>query len=245
MQLPLHIISDTHFRPVDTPAERERRKHMVSYLDTVRSRGGTLIIGGDFFDFWFEYRHSILNRYMDILTALTEVNRAGVNIHFLYGNHDYWDFGFFTRTFGAIVHEEDLLLDWQKTQLRFTHGDGLLVNDRGYRLLKRVIRSPLCISLFRLLHPDLGCAIAQMVSKSSRAAQANNAYYGIIRSEISQWARTRWHMGEKVVLVGHYHQTGIETENDCKIIWLGDWINHMTVTEFDGQNWQQYDWANK
>ena len=48
-----------------------------------------------------------------------------------------------------------------------------------------------------------------------------------------------------VVLVGHYHQTGIDNLNNKKIIYLGDWLNYYTVTYLNESGWGQLSWEEK
>ena len=48
-----------------------------------------------------------------------------------------------------------------------------------------------------------------------------------------------------VVLVGHYHQTGIDIFNNKKIIYLGDWLNYYTVTYLNNSGWKQFSWEGK
>ena len=49
-----------------------------------------------------------------------------------------------------------------------THGDGLLLGDSGYRFMRKVIRSKLCISLFKILGGEIGSRLAKKISKTSK-----------------------------------------------------------------------------
>ena len=44
---------------------------MLSFERKYRIRGGTLL-GGDLFDFWFEYRHVILREHFRVVAALAD-----------------------------------------------------------------------------------------------------------------------------------------------------------------------------
>ena len=68
-------------------------------FDKIKITGGTLVIGGDFFDFWFNYQYVIPSGYVDLLEHLSRLHRSGISIHFVLGNHDYWDFGYFNKYF--------------------------------------------------------------------------------------------------------------------------------------------------
>ena len=45
-----------------------------------------------------------------------------------------------------------------------------------------------------------------------------------------------------VLLIGHYHQSGIIENNNKKIIFLGDWIKKYLVTIYDNGKWNQISW---
>ena len=242
LELPIYFISDNHFSMEKSDAEQIRREKLFLLLDKIESTKGTLIIGGDFFDFWFDYKYVIPKGFNDILYRLEKLFKSGVKIHYILGNHDYWDFGSFTQKFGAIVHDGDLEFDIDGQRILVTHGDGLLKKDVGYRFMKRVIRSKLAIFLFRLLHPDWGCALARKVSKSSSHYHHHDEKSIEIRKEMRQFANQKWNEGYDVVLIGHYHQTEIEISGEKSLIFMGDWLKHFTITSLDKNGWQQNKW---
>ncbi|MBC8312072.1 MAG: UDP-2,3-diacylglucosamine diphosphatase [Candidatus Marinimicrobia bacterium] len=223
-------------------AEQIRREKLFSLFDKIESTQGTLIIGGDFFDFWFDYKYVVPKGFNDILYRLEHLYKSGIKIHYILGNHDYWDFGSFTQKFGAIVHDGDLEFDINGQKILVTHGDGLLKNDVGYRFMKRVIRSKLSIILFKLFHPDWGCALARKVSNTSSHYHHHDKKSIEIRNEMRQFANKKWNEGYDVILIGHYHQTEIETSEEKSLIFMGDWLKHFTVTIVDENGWQQNKW---
>ena len=70
MKLPLYFISDCHMGMEIDESENERRKKLFQLFNRIQSTGGTLIIGGDFFDFWFEFKNNTPDCYQDILVEL-------------------------------------------------------------------------------------------------------------------------------------------------------------------------------
>ena len=153
---PVYFISDNHFSLEINPFEKERRNRLYQVFKQIKSTGGTLVIGGDFFDFWFDYRHVLPEGYIDLLEQLNQLNRSGIDIHYVLGNHDYWDFGYFRKKFNAEVYDGNMEFEYDNSRIQICHGDGLLKNDIGYRFLKKVIRSRLCIFLFRNFHAAWG-----------------------------------------------------------------------------------------
>ena len=241
MKLPIYFISDNHFFMDSSPNETNRRKLLFSLFKKIQQENGTLIIGGDFFDFWFDYGDNKNNSYKDIFHQLDKLSSSGVEIHYVLGNHDYWDFGYFNKKFGAKVYKDDLDLILGQSKIQITHGDGLLKNDGSYRLMKKIIRSRLCISLFKNFHPDWGCALAKKVSRAS-GDHHHNLNSEAIRKELIQYAKTQWKIGINTVLIGHYHQTGIIEEDGNFIIFMGDWLRHFTITRLDENGWWQGKW---
>ena len=239
---PVYFISDNHFKLEINPYEAERRDHLYQVFEKIKSTGGSLVIGGDFFDFWFNYKEFIPSGYIDLMEQLAQLNQAGISIHFVLGNHDYWDFGYFKQKFNATVYPKNLEINNEACKIQVCHGDGLLKNDYGYRLLKKVIRSRFCIFLFRHLYSDWGYWIAQNISKTSGTYHHHDTKSNSIRNEMIEYARTQWEIGFTTVLLGHYHQTGIIAENDKFLIFMGDWLRHFTVTRLDANGWWQGSW---
>ena len=167
---------------------------------------------------------------------------CGIEIYYLAMNHDYWDFRFLTDQMGCIFHVNDFEFLLNDQMVLITHGDGLLRHDNGYRLMKKIIRHPICIALFRLLHANLGCTLAKYISNTSNRYNQLDDKTQLIRDEITQFSRQEWMGKYDTVLVGHYHQTGIHQEEGYRLIWLGDWIQHFTVTKYDSAGWSQFPW---
>jgi UDP-2,3-diacylglucosamine hydrolase len=176
------------------------------------------------------------------LEQLDILHQSGIAIHFVLGNHDFWDFGYFKEKFGAVVYPGNLEFKENDFHIQVCHGDGILKNDRGYRLMKKIIRSPLCIFLFKNFHPDWGCGLAKKVSKASGDYHHHDLKADAIRIELIEYARSQWKLGFNTVLLGHYHQTGTVEENGNSVIFMGDWLRHFTVTRLDDNGWWQGNW---
>ena len=140
MKAPFYIISDNHFMMKDTLDEKKRREKLFAIFDKIKSnKEGTLIIGGDFFDFWFETDYVIPSGYQDLIDELKELNESGIGIHYLAGNHDYWNFGYLENKINLKFHKGNLQFNFNKNRILITHGDGLLKKDFSYRIFKKII----------------------------------------------------------------------------------------------------------
>ena len=76
MKLPIYCISDNHFSIIESEYETIRRNKLFSLFKKIKKTGGTLIIGGDFFDFWFDYKNHHPN-YNTLFLHLSELDKEG------------------------------------------------------------------------------------------------------------------------------------------------------------------------
>ena len=138
-------MSDAHLGAA--PSERERE--VVAFLDHARRNAASVVINGDLFDFWFEWRTVMPRGHVRVLGALAALADAGTPVVMIAGNHDAWGGDVLTREIGVqLVHG-----DWDGTlagwRAHISHGDGLRAReDRRYRAIKRVMRHPLAIRAF-------------------------------------------------------------------------------------------------
>jgi len=75
MKLPLFFISDCHIGMQLNSKELERRHKLFQLFESIKNSGGTLIIGGDFFDFWFEFRKKTPEIYWDVFERLEDLKK--------------------------------------------------------------------------------------------------------------------------------------------------------------------------
>ncbi len=83
------IVSDVHLGHAPPEVADAFRR----FLERVPDLGEHLIVNGDLFEFWFEYREVIPKRAFPTLEALGRVRRAGVQLTVTGGNHDRWGGG--------------------------------------------------------------------------------------------------------------------------------------------------------
>lgn len=229
MATPVYFISDVHLTLDNGDWEQTRRRRLFKFFDMIRETGGTLVIVGDFFDLWFEYRQVIPKGYFDVISQLDQLRKANIAIHYIVGNHDYWTIDFLNEQLGIHVYPANAEIEIDGVHLHLTHGDGLLSKDTGYRLMRFVLRSRLCIFLYRWLHPDLGLALAQSASRLSRKYNHADSQGKAKFNELAGYAQARWNEGADIVVMGHYHLNRLRTEKNGKsFLCLGDWISHYT-----------------
>ena len=203
---------------------------MLEFLRSLRGRAASLVINGDLFDFWFEWRDVIPRASFRILAAVAELRDAGTPVLWIAGNHDCW---------GGDVLRQDVGADyrfgpWTGTlagwKARIEHGDGLReVEDRKYRRLRAVLRNPLAIRAFRLLHPDLASRLALGSSHASRTHRARDDGEGLRRVAHDTLRRDA---GLELVVFGHSHVATLErTPTGAVYANAGSWLDAPTYLE--------------
>ena len=83
---PVLAVSDVHLGR----ATRERSAAFRAFLSYAREAASGLLLAGDIFDFYFEWRSVVMAEHVRVLAALADVVEAGVPVWFLGGNHDSW-----------------------------------------------------------------------------------------------------------------------------------------------------------
>jgi UDP-2,3-diacylglucosamine hydrolase len=220
------FMSDCHLGLEGKPDEREREARVIRFLDSLDPRTDELTIVGDLFDFWFGYRHAIPRGGFAVLASLHGLRRAGVPITFVGGNHDFWALPFLRDELGIETVDGILTRPLQGRSFFIAHGDGMGSGDRGYKVLKHVLRSPVAIALYRLIHPDLGIRLATASSHMSREHQAPEAY--LVERLYREVAQPAFAAGHDVVVLGHVHLPTLREEDGKTMVILGDWVASNT-----------------
>ena len=246
IKAPYYIVSDNHFFMSTDKEEVDRREKLFKVIERIKKRGeGTLILGGDFFDYWFEYKNKIPSGYENLLSELKKLKKKGIEIHYVLGNHDFWDFGYLNKHIGIETHKGDLSFTYNNNNILITHGDGILKSDHGYRFMKKIIRSRIFIKIYNLFNPNFTTKLANNISNTSSRYNHNDDNVKAIKKDVLEFARKRWKENYDMVLVGHYHQEGTIKENNKSVTFLGDWLSKFTVTVIDSKglwqgNWQKF-----
>jgi UDP-2,3-diacylglucosamine hydrolase len=222
----VYFISDAHLGEHGRDLERRKEARLTSFFDHIGPRAGCLYVVGDLFDFWFEYRQVVPSGHYRILHRLADLVQNGTRVVYLAGNHDFWLDDFFPREIGVETSREPLSVRHQGLNLYVAHGDGLAQPDRGYRLLKWILRHPLNIRLYRLIHPDVGIPLARMASASSRAYTDQKALELV--NEYERAARKILSQGFDAVILGHSHYPSLRSFEGKTYLNIGDWITHFT-----------------
>jgi UDP-2,3-diacylglucosamine hydrolase len=220
---PTYIFSDAHLG--FAPAEVHDR--VLSFLRHCRHAAKSVVINGDLFEFWFEWKTVIPRSSYRILAAMADLREAGIPVLMIAGNHDCWGGEILTKDVGVDYRMsawEGQIGGWAT---RIEHGDGLRPReDRRYRALRRVLRNAWAIKAFRWIHPDLANPIAVGSSNASRNYQPYDRGAGLLDAATRQLETRR---DLELVVYGHSHMPALARITPTQVYAnSGSWLDRAT-----------------
>lgn len=238
---PTIIISDIHLGEI--PADVERT--FLSFLESLPGTIDELLINGDLFDFWFEYRSVILRRHFPVLRRLADLVDAGVQVRLVGGNHDAWTGTFLGEEIGLELMDAPTTTVLANRRAYVAHGDGLLEDERAYRALRRVIRSGAFRALFRLAPPDLSLPLVRRVSGTPARLEGRAGDEHERADRLREHARALLESRPEIDLVvfGHIHRPElVEVGRGRHYLNAGDWIHNrsyalLTADSIELRHW--------
>lgn len=213
---------------------------MIELLENLSLDASEIFILGDLFDYWFEYRKVIQKDFISVLYMIKKLTERKIKIHYIIGNHDFLHRNYFSEYLGVNIYNGDLEYLIADKKFYLGHGDGLVKNDIGYLILKKILRNKFIQNLYSLIHPDLGIMIASSVSKKSRDYTSSKSYGEI--DGVFEAAKQKIDSGFDFVLFGHTHKRAFHKYKNGTYINLGTWLEIPCYGKYDGHEFQIIDW---
>ena len=236
----IYFASDMHFGIPNLQESQNRERKFCRWLDMAAKDAHAIFLIGDIFDFWMEYKRTVPKGYSRFFGKLSELTDAGIEIHYMRGNHDTWLKNYLADECGCIYDKGILQMEVNGKKFYIHHGDGLAPKgyDTRYKMLKKLLNNKVCIWLYSLIHPSLGIRIALFFSRQSRMAGGQSTSF---ESGEKEWLT----MYSKDILkneghfdffiFGHRHLAlDIPLNEKSKYVNLGDWLTLDSYGEFDG-----------
>jgi UDP-2,3-diacylglucosamine hydrolase len=235
----IYFASDFHLGIPDRDSSLAREKRICAWLDEIKHNAAQIYLVGDLFDVWFEYKNVVPKGYTRFLGKLAELSDEGIHIEAFTGNHDLWMRGYFEDELNIPVHHNAITREFNGKKFLIAHGDGLGPGDLGYKMLKKVLRSPVSQWLYRRLHPDTGVGMAGWFSKlgPKHADKEEEKFLGPDKEWLVQFAYDTLRKEHiDYFIFGHRHiAVEYALQENSKYINLGDWIRYDSYAEFDGK----------
>ncbi len=226
----LLLLSDLHLgrgtRSDTQAAERDAVAMLRAHQREIQD-GGALVLLGDVFDAWIEYRHLVPRAAPRLTGLLAEWADAGTEVVYVVGNRDPWHLDYFARDIGVTVVADAWETRRDGRALYIAHGDGHTPSERLSLRLKPLLRARAMARLYRMALPgDAGYALARWAARrfGTDGAPDPDAARGL-----AQAARHRLaHTDADVVAFGHSHTPALDVTPGGTYLNPGYWFGART-----------------
>lgn len=232
----IYFVSDVHLGFFKREKDALREKLLLDFFDSIKLDASTLVIVGDLFDYWFEYKRVIPRDFYLTLAKLKELRNCGIKIEYVMGNHDFGHNDFFEKELDIPIIKTDIEREYLGSKFYISHGDGKAYNDEMYLLLRKILRNKTSQWLFNKLHPDFGIGLASHSSQKSREYTKSKDYGE--KEGMIDFAKEKIEFGFDYVIMGHRHIADIIDFGKGRYINLGEWLSKPVYGVFDGDKFE-------
>lgn len=238
------FVSDIHIKSDSEP----RAQQLIQFLKSLgfERQATHLFFLGDIFDIWVGNSDFFINRYEKVLTAIIDLKKRGVEVHYFEGNHDVYVSGFWEK-YGVTTHEQGALVRLASWNLYLDHGDYINPDDTTYLKWLQIMRSNPMRFLATTLPGIFWGKLGEYASRKSRQASRRKRLdlEDFLREKLRTYAKI---MGQKIdfdfLITGHIHIQDDYTFTKAsgrkvRSINLGSWFEHVKVFYLDevGGSW--------
>jgi UDP-2,3-diacylglucosamine hydrolase len=238
----IYFVSDVHLGFFERKIDKKKEETFISWLNQIKNNCTVLVLLGDIFDYWFEYKTVIPACFYRTLSMLKDFSNSGIKIEYVMGNHDFGHNVFFENELEITVIKADAERNYFDKKFYLSHGDGKTNNDTGYLILRKILRNKVCQKLFSLIHPDVGISAALACSRRSRNFTATKNYGNSENDGMLIFAKNKIAEGFDFVVMGHRHLVEKKTfqfgEHQGEYINLGEWLENPYYGKFDGNSFE-------
>jgi UDP-2,3-diacylglucosamine hydrolase len=242
LQGTVYVVSDFHLGSPNETESRQRELKILQWLDEIGKDATHLVLLGDIFDFWFEYKDVVPKGYYKLLSKLSRLRDKNIEILYFTGNHDMWVKDYFVKEMNFSIFREQHAFVINGKKCLMGHGDGLGPEDIGYKLIKSLFAFRPNIKLYGALHPRHAFAIARFFSRKSRAMTSciEESYMGDDKEQIVNYARSVLKNEQIDFFIYAHRHLPLEIKLNDNAIYFnsGDWLIHDSYIRF-GQDGPQ------
>ena len=221
----IYFVADIHLGAGAIEEQKRVESSFLRFLHDIEGDASVLVLMGDIFDFWFEYKEVVPKGFVRVLGRLAELCDKGVRVIMLTGNHDMWVGDYLSKECGIELYTKPQIFSLAGKRLFVAHGDNMNIGKQPIlRLMNKMFRSKglrKCVS--RIVHPDTFIRFGKWWSGKSRKAHYT-PQSGEVLQPLIDYA-TEFSRGEEDIdyyLFGHMHYISDECR-EPRIFFLGDW----------------------
>ncbi len=228
------FVGDAHFARGD----EGRREHFASFIKKNKSKLSTLVIMGDFFDFWFGFRDCspLKKEYRDILKILKDLRATGVRVIYFEGNHDFSLGSYMREELGIEVYDKSVEMKIDGKRIFLAHGDRISPT-LDHWILSGLLRNWFAYQGISLLGSRLVMAIAHRWSASSRGRNMERS--PVVIARLRSFAQRKLKQGFDAVILAHTHLPEAITVKDqgrqAYYFNVGDWIKDFSYLRYNAK----------
>ena len=233
------VISDLHLGTYGCHA-----KQLNSYLKSIEPK--TLVLNGDIIDIWNFRKRYFPKDHLKVVRTILKMAAAGVDVHYITGNHDEALRKFSSTVIGKIQLSNKLVLKLDGKKVWIFHGDIFDRSIQGAKILAKIggWGYDFLILSNRFLNDVLTALGREKYSFSKmvkdRVKQAVK-FIGDFEQVAAELAITK---GYDAVICGHIHQPQIRevvsTNGSTMYMNSGDWVENLTSLEYIDKKWQLF-----
>lgn len=193
-------IADAHLTdPVSEPYQA-----LLELLERSMQDIDALVLLGDLFELWLGDHPALLCRHRRLLDLLSGIRALGKDVFYLRGNHDFLLGKAIQESIGPPVAGDEAILSWDGYRFLASHGDQINKRDRGYQILRSILRHPWTEKLLIFVGPSCSFQIAQVLARFAGGSPNPRALRTAQAAHL-RYARTRLKGPFDAVLLAHSH----------------------------------------
>lgn len=204
----LWVFSDLHLD------ESDLYREFVSVLRARVQPADVVVLAGDIFDLMVGKSRHFQQKYAEFFSTLHELDERRVQLHYIFGNHDFNLFKAFGTT-QVLVHDEHVALtapapDGFK-KIYIAHGDLVDQSDVNYLRMRKLFRSLPVKALTTMIPGSWVEAFGRTLSRKSdqKAADLPESWpahqRNALRNLYRSFAAEKRRQGYDLVVLGHCH----------------------------------------
>lgn len=211
------FISDLHL----SPERPEVTRAFLDFLENQASSAEALFVLGDLFEAWIGDDDSCPVG-LDVQKGFKQLTDKGIALFIQHGNRDFFIGSRFCKATGAILLDDEHLIEYMDETALAMHGDTLCTDDVDYIRFRKRIRHPISKFFLQSLPLKYRQKLADGMREKSKAANANKPS-AIMDVNAQAVDRVMAKHQVKTLIHGHTHRPDRHQHSHGERIVLGDW----------------------